>query len=125
MINLRQFTNPEGRQGYHCVGKATSAGTGILTITIAGMDFSSRITGLSLIPVYDQAAKLCVVQLTSIAYANGVTTILARVFTSDDIATPAFSLTDSITVYYSFWIDTEPEGLPTDETTNDTTAQIY
>ena len=125
MINLRQFSNPEGRQGYHCVGKATSAGTGILTITIAGTDFSSRISGLCFTPVYDQAAKLCVVQITSIAYSAGVTTILARVFCSDDIATPAFSLTDSIVVHYSFWIDAEPEGLPSDETTNDTTVQIY
>lgn len=118
MIVLKTHTYPGLRNGYLCIGKVVSAGTGIITIDIPGPDYSAKITGLVLTPVHNEAAKLCVVQITSIAYdtATAKTNILGRVFVSDDIADPAFSLTDDIVVNYQFWIN--EASLPTDMDTN-------
>jgi len=120
MIIRKTETDPDSRNGFQCVGKVTSAGTGILTITVEGKDYSSKITGITLTPLVDSATTLCHTQLTSITYAaaTGLTTILARVWLSDDATTPAFTLTDSIVVYYSFWVDNNT--LPTTLSTNDT-----
>lgn len=119
MIAIKTHTYPGMRSGYLCMGEATSAGGGILTITIEGKDYSSKIAGIVLTPVYDQAAKLCVVQLTSVAFSGTTTTILARVFCSDQIAAgKAFALTDAIDVYYQFMIfdDTLPSNLDENDT---------
>ena len=116
MIIQKTQTQPGMRSGYLCTGQVTSANTGIISITFTSNDVSAKITGIVLTPIYNEAAKLCVCQLTSVAYSGGVTTILGRVFASDDIATPAFSLTDAIVVNYSFWVD--DASLPADQTTN-------
>ena len=125
MIIRRTSTDPESANGFHCVGKATSAGTGILTITVKGADFHEKISGISFAPVLNEATKVCNVQITSIAYvaSTRLTTILARVFVSDDITSPAFTLTDSIVVHYSFWVN--EKDVPTNEATNDTTKWEY
>lgn len=117
MIAIKTFTDPSSRQGFLCKGKAT-ASTGVLTITVNGKDYSSKITGLTITPVLDSATTVAVAQITSITYSAGVTTILARVFVSDDIATPAFTLTNSLVCHYSFWVD--DETLPSNLSTNDT-----
>jgi len=115
MIIQKTQTFPGMRQGYLCSGKAT-ASTGVITITFTGKDYSSKITGITLTPVNASATTVAVAQITSIAYSGGVNTILARVFVSDDLATPAFTLSNSIVVHYSFWVN--DDTLPTDESTN-------
>ena len=117
MIAIKTQTYPGMRRGYLCKGTAT-ASTGVLTITITGKDYSSKITGVVITPVSDSATTVAVAQITSIAFSAGVTTILARVFISDDITTPAFTLTNSLVCHYSFWID--DDTLPSDLTTNNT-----
>lgn len=125
MIIRRTSTDPESRSGFQCVGAATSANTGIISISVKGKDYSSKISGLVLTPIHDSATTLAFVQITSIAYSSAtqLTTILGRVFVSDDISSPAFSLTDSVVVNYSFWVD--ERSLPTDLTTNNTFKQDY
>jgi hypothetical protein len=115
MIIIKSQTYPGMRNGYLCTGTAT-ASTGVLTLTFTGKDISSKIVGLTFTPVNDSATTVACVQVTSIAFSAGVTTILARAFVSDDITTPAFTLTNSLVCHYSFWVN--DDTLPADTTTN-------
>lgn len=115
MIIGKTQTFPGFRQGYLCTGKAT-ASTGVLTFTFNGPDLSAKIIGIVLTPVLDSATTVAICQITSVAYSAGVNTILARVFVSDDITTPAFTLSNSTVVHISFWVN--DAALPADTSTN-------
>jgi hypothetical protein len=105
MIIIRTQEQPSDRRGFLVKGKAT-ASTGVLTITFLGKDYSANISGIVITPVLDSATTIAQPQITSVSYANGVNTILARVFVSNQItAGLAFSLTNSIVCHYSFWVD--------------------
>ena len=130
MIELRQYTNPEGRNGLRGCGKLTT-NEGVGTFTIKGKDFSARITGINLTPFVAKAAGtayLC--QVDTIAYSAVTQLTTVTIYVQKLVHTAAdnnvVSLTDvDISVFYEYFIDDEPEGLPTDQTTNDVTIQEY
>lgn len=124
MIAIKTQTYPGMRDGFLCMGTAT-ASTGVIAITVTGKDYSSKISGVNITPVLDSDTLLALVQITSIAYSAGVTTILARVFDSDKLGSdPTFSLTNSIVCHYSFFV--ADDTLPSDLSTNDTTeTQLF
>ena len=124
MIIQRTATYPGMRAGILCSGTC-SASSGVATITVKGKDYSSKITGISLIPLVNSTTVGHITHVVSIAYSavTKLTTITIHVFslTTGTVYTALGS--PSIPVHYSFWLETNT--LPSDTSTNDTTKQEY
>lgn len=130
MITERTHEQPAARSGYRCQGSVTTD-EGIGSFSIKGRDNSARITGITLIPFAEAELGTAYLPQVSIISYSSSTRLTTVVFLVQKIVHTAsdnnvISVTDvDIPVFYSCWIDDEPEGLPADLSTNDTENQSY
>ena len=130
MITERTHEQPAARSGYRCQGSVTTD-EGIGSFSIKGRDNSARITGINLLPFVDVELKTTYIPTVKTISYDSATRLTTVVFVVQKLVSTAaddnvVSVTDvDIPVFYSCWVDDEPEGLPADLSTNDTENQSY
>lgn len=130
MITERTHEQPASRSGYRCQGTVTT-GDGVGSFSIKGRDNSTRLTGITLIPFLEAEAGTAFLPQVSIVSYDAATRLTTVVFfvqkivhvAADDNVVSSSGV--NLPVFYSCWVDDEPEGLPADLSTNDTENQAY